>query len=95
MDALKQIEDAVGELLDRGVYVIALGGDHAVTYAIMKAYHTKYEVLNILHRDAHPDLYDEYEGNRYSHACPFENKKFSYVLITINARMWLSMLDSR
>jgi arginase family enzyme len=27
--------------------------------------------LSILHFDAHPDLYDEYEGNRFSHACPF------------------------
>jgi len=70
-DALGQIEDAFGVLLDRGAYVIALGGDHAVTYPIMKAYHTRYKELNILHLDAHPDLYDEYGGNRYSHACPF------------------------
>jgi arginase len=70
-DALRQIKDAVGVLLDRGAYVIVLGGDHAVTYPIMKAYHASYEVLSVLHLDAHPDLYDEYEGNRYAHACPF------------------------
>jgi arginase family enzyme len=27
--------------------------------------------LTILHFDAHPDLYDEFEGDRFSHACPF------------------------
>ena len=70
-DAIRQIEEDVGVLLNRGAYVIALGGDHAVTYPIMKAYHQHYEVLSVLHLDAHPDLYEDYEGNRYSHACPF------------------------
>jgi arginase len=44
---------------------------HAITYPIIKAYGSRYDELSILHFDAHPDLYDEYEGNRYSHACPF------------------------
>jgi arginase len=69
--ALEQIEAAVGSLLDRDVYVLALGGDHAITYPILRAYGARYNQLNILHLDAHPDLYDEYEGNRLSHACPF------------------------
>jgi arginase len=69
--ALDQIERVVAGLLDRGAYVLALGGDHAITYPILKAYAGQYDGLNILQLDAHPDLYDEYEGNRYSHACPF------------------------
>jgi arginase len=68
--AFQQIETTVGRLLDRGVYVLALGGDHAITYPIVRAYGVKYDPLNILHLDAHPDLYDEYKGNRFSHACP-------------------------
>jgi agmatinase len=51
--------------------VQSLGGDHAITYPIMRAYATKYGDLAVLHLDAHPDLYDEFEGNRSSHACPF------------------------
>lgn len=70
-NALREIEDTITSLLDLGIYVVALGGDHAITYPILKAYHKKYRKLNILHLDAHPDLYDEYEGNRYSHACLF------------------------
>ena len=69
--AFEQIEKAIADLLDRDVHVLSLGGDHAITYPILKAYGKKYDQLNILHLDAHPDLYDEFEGNRYSHACPF------------------------
>ena len=69
--ALDQIEKTIESLLERGVYVLSLGGDHAITYPILRAYGKRYDKLDILHLDAHPDLYDEYEGNRSSHACPF------------------------
>lgn len=69
--AFEQIEKTIAELLDRNIYVLSLGGDHAVTYPILKAYGKQYDKLNILHLDAHPDLYDEFEGNRLSNACPF------------------------
>ena len=67
----EQVTDAITALLTRGVRVLALGGDHAITYPITRAYGATYDNLSILHFDAHPDLYDEYEGSRYSHACPF------------------------
>ncbi|MBU0496008.1 MAG: agmatinase, partial [Chloroflexi bacterium] len=69
--ALTQIERVVADLLAREVRVLALGGDHAITYPILRAYGKRYDQLTVLHLDAHPDLYDEYEYNRYSHACPF------------------------
>ena len=69
--AFQHIEQTVGSLLDRDVQVLTLGGDHAITYPIVRAYAAKYPGLSILQFDAHPDLYDEYEGNRYAHACPF------------------------
>jgi arginase len=69
--AFADIEAAIGSLLDRGAYVLSLGGDHAITYPLVRAYSTRYQPLNVLHLDAHPDLYDEFEGDRYSHACPF------------------------
>jgi len=70
-DAIDKIESTVAELLGRDVRLISLGGDHAITYPILKAYRTRYQQLEILHLDAHPDLYESYGGNRYSHACPF------------------------
>jgi agmatinase len=42
-----------------------------VTYPLVRAYARHFDRLNLLHFDAHPDLYDEFEGNRLSHACPF------------------------
>ncbi len=58
-------------MLEKGLRPIVLGGDHSVTYPVVKALGRRYKKLNILDFDAHPDLYDEFEGDRYSHACPF------------------------
>lgn len=69
--ALDQIESAVADLIEQDVHVLALGGDHAISLPIMRAYARKFGQLTVLHLDAHPDLYDEFEGNRFSHACPF------------------------
>lgn len=70
-DAFALIEQRVGALLEAGHKVLSLGGDHAITYPIVRAFASKYPRLHILHLDAHPDLYDELDGNRHSHACPF------------------------
>jgi agmatinase len=50
---------------------ISLGGDHSITYPIIRAFAKKYPNLSILHFDAHPDIYDSFQGNRLSHASPF------------------------
>ncbi len=50
---------------------IFLGGDHAVTFPIVAAVAAKHGPVSILHFDAHPDLYDDFEGNPRSHASPF------------------------
>ncbi len=65
------IEEAVAEILEHGERVLALGGDHAIAYPILRAYGRRHERLNLLQLDAHPDLYDQLDGNRLSHACPF------------------------
>jgi arginase len=66
-----QIENKIRQLLKKGQRVIALGGDHSITYPIIRAFSEQYPKLNILHLDAHPDLYNELDGNQYSHASPF------------------------
>lgn len=69
--AFEKIENQVGKLLMTDTQLISVGGDHSVTYPIILAFGKAYEKLSILQLDAHPDLYDELDGNRYSHACPF------------------------
>jgi arginase family enzyme len=51
--------------------VLSLGGDHSVTWPILRAVHANVGKVDVLHFDAHPDLYPEFEGSRSSHACPF------------------------
>ena len=67
----EDIEHGVAALLKKGFRTLSLGGDHSVTYPILKAYARFFPVIHILHIDAHGDLYDQYEGNPHSHACPF------------------------
>jgi len=70
-DLFAQIEASILRLLDRELRPIALGGDHAITYPVIRAVAKRYPALTILDFDAHPDLYDEFQGSRISHACPF------------------------
>lgn len=51
--------------------VLCLGGDHSITLPVVRALAAVHGPLQILHIDAHPDLYDSYEGNPRSHASPF------------------------
>ncbi len=68
--AFPAIEKAVAALHDLGHPLIALGGDHSITFPIVRGYQKRFANLTILHFDAHPDLYHDL-GGRYSHACPF------------------------
>jgi len=69
-DAFATIENGVGALVEQGKRPVCLGGDHSITYPIVKAFARRYREVTIFHFDAHPDLYEEFEGNRMSHACP-------------------------
>jgi arginase len=65
------IENKMAEVLATGARTLTLGGDHSITYPIIRAHRRFYDDFEILQIDAHGDLYDEFEGDRYSHACPF------------------------
>lgn len=70
-NAFAVIEAQIGKVIEEGKRPVSLGGDHSITYPIVKAFARRHQNLTIFHFDAHPDLYDEFEGNRLSHACPF------------------------
>jgi len=65
------IKQTIAENLTGATRIITLGGDHSITYPIIAAYSKSYSGLNILHIDAHADLYDNFDDNPYSHASPF------------------------
>jgi len=63
--------EAAGKLHRAGLKVLALGGDHSVSAPLVHAAADRHGPLSIIHFDAHPDLYDNFEGNPESHASPF------------------------
>lgn len=69
--AFKEIETHIAGILKQKSSIVVLGGDHSITYPVMRAYAKRYPGLAILHLDAHPDLYDSLDGNSQSHASPF------------------------
>jgi arginase len=67
----RSIMDAVAAIAVDDAVPLSLGGDHAVTYPIVAALAEQHGPINILHFDAHPDIYHDFEGNPRSHASPF------------------------
>lgn len=70
-DISVRVEERVWEILSKDGLPIVLGGDHSISLPVVRAIVKKHPLLDILHFDAHPDLYEELYGDRYSHACPF------------------------
>ncbi len=66
---LERIRETVRWIISEGKFPILLGGDHTITVGSVEAFKQDYEDLLCLFFDAHADLYDEYEGSKYSHAC--------------------------
>ena len=69
--AIEKIRTIIKEELEKSNHVLSIGGDHSITFPIIEAFSAKYDSLNILHFDAHPDLYDDFDNNPFSHASPF------------------------
>ena len=69
--SFQRIEAAVAAVFKKKARPIVLGGDHSITYPVLKAVARAHRAVDILHFDAHPDLYEDLYGDRLSHACPF------------------------
>lgn len=67
--AMAQIQRAAGDLLDRGKFLVTLGGEHSITSPIVAAAAARHPGLTVLQIDAHADLRDSYQSQRHSHAC--------------------------
>ena len=65
------IRDAAAVAVRDGCVPIFLGGDHMVTNPIVAGIAEALGPVNILHFDAHPDLYEDFDGDPLSHASPF------------------------
>ncbi|MCM3726740.1 agmatinase [Neobacillus cucumis] len=68
--SLDMIEEFVDQILEAGKFPLGMGGEHLVSWPVMKAVYKKYPDLAIIHFDAHTDLREEYEGEPLSHSTP-------------------------
>lgn len=66
-----QVSEATLWLAESGFRPIFVGGDHSISIPILRGLSKVYGNLSILHIDAHPDLYDNFDDNPNSHASPF------------------------
>ncbi|WP_347940881.1 agmatinase [Peribacillus simplex] len=66
--SIDMIEKFVESLLDAGKFPMGMGGEHLVTWPVIKAMFKKYPDMAIIHMDAHTDLREDYEGEPLSHA---------------------------
>jgi len=64
----QKIYQQTKKLLKDKKFVIMLGGEHSITYGCVKAHKEKYPRLSVLQLDAHADLRDSYQENKFSHA---------------------------
>ncbi len=70
-DSFDKITSSIQQLLGKNDKLLLLGGDHSITFPVVRGFHAAHKDLTILHLDAHSDLYDDFEGNPHSHASPF------------------------
>ncbi|NTU43490.1 MAG: agmatinase, partial [Nitrospirales bacterium] len=67
--AVESIRECVHGLIGKDKTVVCIGGEHTISIGSARAHSERYQDLSVLQLDAHSDLREEYEGNRYSHAC--------------------------
>ncbi|CAK8575069.1 unnamed protein product [Lathyrus sativus] len=85
------ISDSVKIVMDHApLRPLIVGGDHSISYPIVRAVSEKLGgPVDILHFDAHPDLYEDFDNNYYSHASPFARimeGKYANRLIQVGIR---------
>ncbi|GII31772.1 agmatinase [Planotetraspora mira] len=69
--AIEAIDLAASDLLGRGTKVVALGGDHTIALAMLRALARRHGPVAVLHFDAHLDTWETYFGEPYTHGTPF------------------------
>lgn len=72
IETFQNIEEKIQEIIENNAIPVTLGGDHSISYPIIKAFSKKYEgKIGIIHLDAHLDNMDSYGDSKYSRCSPF------------------------
>lgn len=70
-ETISRIEKFTGELWKSGKFLIGFGGDHGITYPIVKALADQGKKVGIIHLDAHYDNLPSHNGDKYARCSPF------------------------
>jgi len=68
-EMMDEVYERVSSCLDRGQFVVTLGGEHTVSLGAIKSFLEKFSPLTIISLDAHADMREEYQEDRFNHAC--------------------------
>ena len=68
-DMIDRVYQVVRELVQKGKFVVLLGGEHSLSLGAVRAFKEAFPTLSVLQLDAHADLRDEYLGTKYGQAC--------------------------
>ena len=66
-----QVEEALAPIVDAGIFPLALGGDHSITLAELRALARRYGPLSLVQLDSHGDTWEQYFGQRFFHGTTF------------------------
>ena len=99
-ESLRMIEDKIASLVERNKFVVSLGGEHSITPGIIKGFAKALkDDFTVVQFDAHADLRDKYEGEKFSHACVMrriiEDKRIVQVGIRSLSEEEASFIKSR
>ena len=68
-DMIEKVYDIAKGLIQKGKFVVMLGGEHSLTLGAVRAFKESFPRLSVLQLDAHTDLRDKYLGTKYGQAC--------------------------
>ena len=66
--ALSKMSKINEEILDKKLFPMTFGGEHSITPGCIAPFVKKYKDICLLHFDAHADLRESYNGEKFSHA---------------------------
>jgi agmatinase len=83
---VEEVKKRVGDYLEKGKFVVVLGGEHSVSIGSIKTYVENKVDFTVLQLDAHSDLRDQYKGSKYNHACVMARVKELCPIVQVGIR---------
>jgi len=84
-DAVKTVEEYFSRIFKDNKFPVAIGGEHSISAGIVNAAR-KFNDFSVLQIDAHSDLRDEFEGSKFSHACPMRRIREKVPAVQVGIR---------